>query len=226
MALRNLRAPQQLPLPFTQQAADWFEEAGLKLVAAALEALSRAGGIREEYHEDEISVLLQEELNRRIRRQQLSFSVVYQSQVIDAEDVRARRMKAKEAPTVDLALYRNAAEGDVHLSIEAKVLVEQPLRSWERSKQAQRYVQEGMRKFVDGRYARGASMGVMLGYVRIGIPRNLVKDINRWVGQDNLPCQQPLQPCPTSRRCMSDHYVSLHPRAGERFTLHHLLANV
>lgn len=226
MALRDLRAPQQLPLQFARQAADWFEEAGLKLVAAALEALSQSGCGQEEHDEDDLSVLLREELQRRIRQQRLSYSVVYQSQVIDAEDVRAGRVKAKEAPKVDLALYRNAAEGDVHLSIEAKVLVEQPLRSWERGKQARHYVQEGMRKFVDGRYARGVSMGVMLGYVRIGVPRNLVEDINRWVSQDNLPCEQPLQPCPTSRRCMPDHYLSLHRRLGVLFTLHHLLANV
>lgn len=206
----------------------WFETAGLRLACNALQHVSHlpSEARPDSLDEDDITLLVKHGIEQEIRKGGTARAfVVFQHPTYDASDVAVGR-HAKDSPKIDLVLHRGDSHGDVYLSIEAKILVSTPLRSWRRTKQAREYVRNGMCRFLDGRYARGMRLGVMIGYVRNGAPVDIVKHINKCIKKDALPCVQHIKRRCASRRVSPHHYRSVHPRNGASFALHHLFERV
>jgi len=109
--------------------------------------------------EDAISDKLYSALVNAKRRSDFPF-------LIRREDLEFDTDLAKETGRKDIVFFPSLQEQDIYLCLEAKRL--NAMISRRRESLADKYVTEGMQRFVDGKYARFVRHGAMLAYVLDG----------------------------------------------------------
>jgi hypothetical protein len=82
--------------------------------------------------------------------------------------------KRGKAPTIDFC-FRHERFSESYLGAECKLLDEGS------SKHLREYMSDkrGIGRFLDGRYAYHSSVGAMVGYVRVGNPKNVAKSVRK-----------------------------------------------
>ena len=91
-----------------------------------------------------------------------------QRELTDAEF--AAGASPHSAPMIDLVIRWNSREPHPSFAVEAKVLVVSKVGSYKPWDTVHDYVSDGMKRFVDGKYARGLPTGAMVGYILSGTP--------------------------------------------------------
>jgi hypothetical protein len=109
--------------------------------------------------EDAISDKLYSALVNAKRRSDFPF-------LIRREDLEFDTDLAKETGRKDIVFFPSLQEQDIYLCLEAKRL--NAVISGIRHSLADKYVKEGMQRFVEGKYARSVRHGAMLAYVLDG----------------------------------------------------------
>src|SRR5579875_696127 len=109
--------------------------------------------------EDDISVKLYSAMVKAKDRSAHAFLIRYQDVEVDTD-------LAKETGKKDIVFFPSLQEQEIYLCLEAKRL--NAMISRRRESLADKYVTEGMQRFVDGKYARFVRHGAMLAYVLDG----------------------------------------------------------
>jgi len=96
------------------------------------------------------------------------------------------------APMIDLVVRWHYREPEPSFAIEAKILVNNRVGSYKPWDTVHDYVADGMKRFVDGKYAGGLPTGAMVAYLLSGTPDELVISINERIASLPLACDNPL----------------------------------
>jgi hypothetical protein len=113
---------------------------------------------------------------------------------------------------IDLVVRWHYREPEPSFAIEAKVLVISRVGSYKPWDTVHDYVANGMKRFVDGKYAGGLPTGAMVAYVLSGTTDELVININERIASLPLACDIPLA-VHTADPPNRPKYESKHPRA-------------
>jgi hypothetical protein len=95
--------------------------------------------------------------------------------LIRREDLEFDTDLAKETGRKDIVFFPSLQQEEIYLCLEAKRL--NAMISGRRESLADKYVTEGMQRFVDGKYARFVRHGAMLAYVLDGQIHRAIKNI-------------------------------------------------
>jgi hypothetical protein len=127
-----------------------------------------------------------------------------------------------KAKRIDILFWSFGMRCRVGFAVEAKLLSDQPLKSRSPAALTQAYVENGMARFVQGRYGRGSPTGSMLGYIVSGSAAHHATQIAEQIQTSRFPCK--VEFAAAHQACCSSHYESSHPRSGRTaIVLHHLL---
>jgi len=131
------------------------------------------------------------------------------------EDESDRKSRRGSPPTIDFC-FRAQWNRQAYFGAECK-LIEANDKTL-----CDRYIENGVNRYIDGRYGQKFSKGAMLGYVRqtkcSDVAAEIRNRINRLAGSPQLVQTDKLLP-------FEDHYISKHSRLKglSPFTVHHLL---
>ena len=118
--------------------------------------------------EPEISFRLYCALVRAKRRNDHAFLIRYEDMEVDTDLERLTGRK-------DIVFFPSLQEQEIYLCVEAKRL--NAVISGRRESLADKYVTEGMQRFIDGKYARFVRHGAMLAYVLDGDTDRAMKNV-------------------------------------------------
>ncbi len=220
MSLAEGSSPTGVPLNWRQAIWPAFEIAVLQIICDGCRLL-RSDPLRQEsWEERHYSWALCRHLRHICRKRNLSFSPQYDDDILsDAEF--AEGMSPKSAPKLDIAVRWHHLIPEIYFGVEAKILVTTTVRSYTRSKTVIGYVDDGMVRYVAGKYAAELPTGSMIGYVLDGDTTDLVDRINGRIKNLPLPCEEPLAMHSETTRALP-RYCSNHPRGGTNpICLHH-----
>lgn len=221
MSLADLSRKIGVPPQWRQEIWPLFELAALELVGEACGELARDRRRTEHWREAHFSWALYEHLERLCRTRNLAFSPREEQRLLSDEDLQYGT-DPRSAPRIDFLLRWHNLDPKVFFGLEAKILVATGVGSYTPAGTIRGYVDEGMRRFVESRYAESLPVGAMLGYVLSGAVAQITGRINARIEELPLPCHEPLVPKPMTT-CPADHYESVHPRSkGGEIRLHHL----
>lgn len=168
--------------------------------------------------EDEISDKLYLALVNAKRRSELPF-------LIRREDLEFDTDLAKETGRKDIVFFPSLQEQDVYLCLEAKRL--NAIISGIQHSLADRYVKEGMQRFVDGKYSRFVRHGAMLAYVLDGDIERAMSNVENNIRNRRKELRMEKNSCFLASTIRPDDpqtKETRHRRAHERvvFRIHHL----
>lgn len=143
---------------------------------------------------------------------------------IECESTEYDLTTAEEKGRIDVKFINppNCRE-DIYFAFECKKLNVLYSKKWE--SQATEYVTEGMRRFINGKYAASLTDGGMLGYVMDGQVNRAIDVVNdRILSRCHDLCMNPhCNLSPSTLRPDLDHIkVTLHSLSSRTFTLHHI----
>ena len=118
--------------------------------------------------EPKISFQLYCALLRAKDRNTHAFRIGYENIEVDAD-------LEKQKGRMDIVFFPPSNDEDIYLCLEAKRL--NAVKRGKRESLAGKYVKEGMRRFVDGKYARFVRHGAMLAYVLDGNIDRAIKNV-------------------------------------------------
>jgi len=157
---------------------DFFQQnlvpAVLAYIIAAWEQMAKPGPSD---LEDAISDKLYSALVKAKRRNDFPF-------LIRREDLEFDTDLAKETGRKDIVFFPSLQEEEIYLCLEAKRL--NAVISGIRHSLADKYVKEGMRRFVDRKYSRFVRHGAMLAYVLDGNTNRAIQNVDNNI-RNRLP---------------------------------------
>lgn len=175
---------------------------------------------RRDEREPRITGRFREHLRKEKGLRMLPFTIWPESSETDPDT-------GEETGRLDLRFLRGWRE-DVYFAIECKRLNVMNTKG-SRSSLAGPYVEEGMMRFVSGKYARGLDKGGMLGYVMDGQVGDAIKFVDRAVrrrrpalfmrGRDGLSTS-------SVRECDTHVKETRHELSSREFVIHHLFVAV
>ena len=222
MSISELSQALGVPPKWRREIWPLFERCALDLIAEGCELLRSDGRRADGWREEHYSWALCDHLSSLCRKKNLSFCPWDERRLLSDEDF-ARGVHPRESPRIDFVMRWHNVEPSVYFGIEAKVLVTRTIRGYKPWDTVNGYVADGIKRYVDEKYAASLPSGSMVGYVLAGPPAKLVARINKRI--KNLPLRYTeLLGLRASERVMSEHYESAHPRvSGAEIRLHHLL---
>jgi hypothetical protein len=118
--------------------------------------------------EDAISIKLYSALIKAKDRNAHAFLIRYQDVQVDTD-------LDRETGRKDIVFFPSLQDEEIYLCLEAKRL--NAVVSGKRRSLADKYVKEGMQRFVDGKYARFVRHGAMLAYVLDGDSERAIQNV-------------------------------------------------
>lgn len=124
------------------------------------------------------------------------------------------------APRIDISVWWDRLDEDAYYTIECKRLTPGHL--------AKEYVNEGMIRFVSGKYAVATSAAAMIGYAIAHAPEDLLEPVNEHVRQHADLTDDDLLAPAAPIRALTTVYKSRHLRGTSRVEIHitHLFLDV
>ena len=158
-------------------------------------------------------------LRRHKNQRRLPFSVWWESPELDLGS-------ARQVGRIDLRFSHGYRE-DVYFAFECKRL-NVVNRAGRRRSLAPEYVQDGMMRFVEGKYARGLDQGGMLGYVMDGAVLSAVQAVGKAVADLRRELRMSSGSLERSSLKSDDPRVkeTQHQLERGRFVIHHLFLAV
>ncbi len=149
---------------------DFFQENLIPAILShVINAWNRIEKPGQTAYEDDISLKLYIALKTSKDRNGHPFLIRYEDVEVDTDLMRETGRK-------DIVFFPQLAnDEDIYFCLEAKLL--NALVSGRRRSLADKYVKEGMQRFVDGKYSRFVHHGGMLGYVLDGKIARAVKNV-------------------------------------------------
>ena len=210
----------------------WSDDAWPKFVALCLDKVLAAHHTLKArvtslqgWSENRLSAALVGLLQRLHDQEETAVWFPMREYALDAplEDIISGAASPDAAKRIDIMIRCFGMRSRVGFAIEAKVLSDQNIKSRTPAALTQAYVEQGMDRFVSGRYGEGAPAGAMVGYILSGSHPTHASDIKAQISASSLPVIQQIKPA--SPRCCPSHYSSIHSRgrSRRRIELHHLL---
>jgi hypothetical protein len=187
-----------------------FEKGAADLLCAALVELKADARRRKQWDERLYSWCVLLHMERLCRHENLPYSPRYDHPMISDEDIEKGK-SPKAAPLLDLLVRWNKDVAEIYFGIEAKILVGKKVGSHKPWDTVNEYIEEGMRRYVDGKYARELPTAAMLGYVLSGECSEIVARINDQIDTLKFPCTKKLAEH-TDTLAPDGNYESAHPR--------------
>lgn len=199
-----------------------FETAMLVLISQACQLIQNDVRRSAGWRETSYTWALKGHLWKLAGRSPIPVFVEYDGAVLSDEDF-AAGVSPDRALKIDLVLHLlHQPEPTVYFGVEAKILVIDGVASYTAASTVSDYVDEGIQRYVDGRYARMLPAAAMIGYVLTGATKDLVLRINERIRSRPVPCDVEL--APHAGPVLPDHHASVHPRVqGGPIRLHHAL---
>ena len=118
------------------------------------------------------------------------------------------------APTIDFC-FRDRWYKDSYFGAECKILEEK------NNKLYNLYIEEGVGRYLSGKYGENCSAGSMIGYVKIGNTAEIINEVK--VRVNTLPDSSEMRQADSIGK-FTEHYKSVHERKVGRspFHIHHL----
>lgn len=219
MSLRDLQ-PAGVPANWRRTIWPAFEIKVIELLCAGCVRLRRDKRRRTEWEERHYSWAVVRHLENLCCEQNLSFSPRYDLQELSDEEFAAGK-SPKSAPLVDVCLRWHQHIPEIRFAVEAKILVVRTVRSYRPGKSVDDYVEKGVRRFLDEKYARSMPAGAMIGYVLNGTAVQLVPKINEQMESQQVSQNGPLGRVHTLAPEIPC-YQSNHIANGNTLRLHHV----
>jgi hypothetical protein len=220
MSLRKFRP---LGAPAEWRLAIWpgFEICVVRLVCEACVRLRNDERRRPEWEERQYSWAVVRHLEQLCREQNLSLSPRYDSQELSDEQF-AAGASPKSVPLLDVCVRWHQHIPEVRFAIEAKILVARTYGSHRPKRCSENYVKDGMRRFLQERYAKGMPAGAMLGYILDGTVEGILPGIEREIKTQRLDSSEAMG-CGQSAFEGVVHFQTKHYLFGETpLRLHHI----
>jgi hypothetical protein len=196
---------------------DLAQKLGESGIAKLLEIVCKAYSVLRDNHlveirmsEDEITEELVIQIECIWRKSDVPVGVVPMNQKID----RTLSKNRGRPPTIDFC-FRHIWIKETFFGFECKILAEGNARL------SQEYVDDGLRRYVEGKYCSTGSAGAMVGYIKSGNLAAVIEDVKMRVDKEKLvTCM--LQSF--SIGMFKEHYASTHAREKglSQFCVHHL----
>jgi hypothetical protein len=160
--------------------------------------------------EDEITEELYSQTQYILRKSNISPTLVLVNQKID----RALAKNIGRLPSIDFC-FRDRWVRKAFFGFECKLLSEG------KGTLSQQYVDEGVCRYLEGKYCSTGSAGAMIGYVKAGNVSVIIEDVKLRVNKKNIVSPMSLS---IKLGIVSNHFVSIHTRDKELsdFLIHHL----
>jgi len=182
----------------------------LGIVCDAYQRLYEKHNIKQKMSEDEITEELFVEVEFVWSRSSITETIRPMCQKGDRTHAKIKG----RPPTIDFC-FRDSWVGEAFFGFECKLLVEGDTTL------CNEYVENGLCRFLSGRYCAHGSAGSLIGYVKLGNLSTIIQDIKVRVDTRNLLKAMALaSPIGT----FQNHYVSVHSREMQLppFCVHHL----
>lgn len=182
----------------------------LGLVCAAYDMLCKHNIVKSEMSEDDIT----EELFKEI---QVVWHVSSNLQTLIPINQKIDRTFAKDKgtpPTIDFC-FRDRWMKEAFFGFECKLLAEGDGRL------SREYVENGLCRYLQGKYCSAGSAGSLIGYIRSGNVAVIIQDVKCRVDQEKAVQTVTLS---SSIGSFKEHYISIHMRERglRKFCVHHL----
>ena len=159
------------PTQLSSEVVSEIEDTALQLIVDGFAHCKETGFNRVGDLERHFSIRLVDCMRRIVRDRNMSFWPEYEYPVL-TDDILSGESDPVHANRIDIAIvYRRLSER--YFSIECKLLRLNYL--------TERYVSEGICRFVKGSYSYDIPIGAMIGYVLQGSPDELVSTINHHI---------------------------------------------
>lgn len=199
-----------------------FLEYSLKLIAQAFDDFLARAQWTAAWHETQFTAALQFCIFDRRRASRLPIEIHLERQVLDPDRILAGLDDPDSSPRVEIILRHISMPIRTYLACEGKILTTKTIGNRKPKASIDLYVEQGMRRFVDGEYAARVRVGILIGFVLVGPVPTVAARIAETVITRSLPVRVNLTPA-VPPAC-GGHYVSEHPRAGnDAIRLEHLL---
>lgn len=197
-----------------------FEADVLALIALACQRVRDDARRDPRWQETHYTWALRGHLASLASRSPLPIFVEYDGAVLSEDDF-AAGVSPNKAAKIDLVvhlLYQPVST--IYFGVEAKVLAVSSFGGYTAFATVRGYVDRGIQRYVDSKYARSLPAATMIGYVLNGATNDLVQRINERIRSRPIPCDNELEPL--AGPVLPDHHRSSHPReAGGSIRLHH-----
>jgi hypothetical protein len=182
----------------------------LELVGDAYARVSDSNSITIAMNEDEITEEIFKEVICGWRESSVSTSLIPINQKIDRE----LALNEGRLPSIDFC-FRDRFIREVFFGFECKILGEGD------SNLSREYINNGLCRYLEGKYCSRGSTGSMIGYVRFGKISLVIQEIKRRVDKESAICAMNLA---TPLRALGEHYTSVHKRQRglSEIVIHHL----
>jgi hypothetical protein len=216
--LAELRSKVGVPPVWRNEVWPLFEQAVLDLIAEGCRRLQSDRRRDASWRERHFSWALNEHLEAICREHDSPLSPRDERRLLDANGF-ADGDDPDQAPRIDLVVRYHNVPSDVYFGIEAKILVDKCIGNYSPKRTVIEYVEEGMKRYVDDKYASHLPCGAMVGYVLSGKFPELVKEINEAISETKLPYEQLLKGCNIAGEFHT--HDSRHPRSSTSICLSH-----
>ena len=181
----------------------------LKCVYEAYRQIIVERAVTSDMNEVDISYEFWVRMDSIVRALQLSFEVHIRENMPD----KTLATRGKIAPMIDLAFVgRTRSEG--YFGIECKILDGSPELNRE-------YIEQGLERFISGKYSSACGVGSMMGYVRKGKIEDVALGLKPLIDATN--CTRPFDSS-ILLDGVSSHFESFHTRSRDlgEFNIHHM----
>jgi hypothetical protein len=180
----TLQKHRPLTVPGNWRKTIWpgFEVCVIRLVCEACVRLRTDNRRRRNWEERHYSWALVRHLEALCLEQNLSFSPRYDLHELTDEEFAAGE-SPKSAPLLDVCVRWHQHIPEVRFAIEAKILVVKTHGSYYPKGCRDEYVDEGMKRFLEERYARQMPAGAMLGYILEGTADEVTPELLARIAQ-------------------------------------------
>lgn len=182
----------------------------LALVCDAYDMLYKHKIVKLGMSEDEITEELFKEIQIVWRVSSIPQTIVPINQKIDKTFGKDRG----KPPTIDFC-FRDRWVKEAFFGFECKLLAEGDVRLYKE------YIENGLYRYLQGKYCARGSAGSLIGYVNSGRISIIVQDVKTRVDRENMLTAMVKAP---SISAFEEHYVSTHSRESglSSFSVHHL----
>lgn len=182
----------------------------LEIVCDAYDMLCKNNTIKKEMSEDDIT----EELFKEIVIIWCESSTTNSIVPINQKSDKTFSKDVGKPPTIDFC-FRDRYVRESFFGFECKLLAEGDVRLY------REYIQNGLYRYIQGKYCARSSAGSLIGYVTSGSISVVVQDVKIRVDKKNILSAMALAP---SISTFKEHYTSTHTREKglSSFCVHHL----
>jgi len=182
----------------------------LGIVCDAYQRLNQKHNIRQEMSEDDITEELYIEVEWVWSKSGITETIRPMPQKRDKTFAKPRG----RPPTIDFC-FRDTWVGEAFFGFECKLLAEGDKRLYNE------YVENGLYRYLSGRYCAHGSAGSLVGYVKFGNLSTIIEDVKAKVDAERILKDMAIA-SPIGE--FKEHYVSVHSRETPlpSFCVHHL----